>query len=420
MTNIIKIAFIITLLIQLSSCGTSKKITKHLSSEFYDNHYAGFVVYNPKSKKVIYKKNSQKYYTPASNTKIFTLYASLQLLPKYSPLLSYIKNGDDTYIEGVGNPTLFHPDFTDSTGINFLKQQQRIILSLDNFKSDKYGAGWAWEDYGFYFSPELNSFPLYGNILRVSKTDSLLAIPNYFTPNISLQKSNVNREMDKNLFYFDPIRTDTLDIPFKINNTIIEKLLEEAISKNVSIATKMPNEEKQTLFGIASDSIYKRMMLQSDNFLAEQLLIMGSSQLSDELDPNVTIKHILDDYLSDLKQKPRWVDGSGLSRYNLFSPESFVQVLEKMYNEIPKKRLFALFPAGGQSGTLKNWFKGNTTPYIYAKSGTLGNNYCLSGFLITKSGNTLIFSFMNNHFTKSTASVKREMQIILELIRDNY
>jgi len=97
-----------------------------------------------------------------------------------------------------------------------------------------------------------------------------------------------------------------------------------------------------------------------------------------------------------------------------------VQVLTKLYAEIPRNRLFNLFPSGGEFGTLKNWYAGNSRPYIYAKSGTLGNNYSLSGYLITNSGKTFIFSFMNNHYTKPTNEVKKSMQTVLELLRDQY
>ncbi len=34
--------------------------------------------------------------------------------------------------------------------------------------------------------------------------------------------------------------------------------------------------------------------------------------------------------LVDLPQKPSWVDGSGLSRFNLFSPTDFVSVLHQI------------------------------------------------------------------------------------------
>ena len=162
------------------------------------------------------------------------------------------------------------------------------------------------------------------------------------------------------------------------------------------------------------------MMEISDNFLAEQILIMASSTLSDYLDTDKVREHILSNYINDLQQEPRWVDGSGLSRYNLFSPKSFVQVLNKLYDEIPRERLLNFFPIAGKTGTLKSYKTMNGEPFIYAKSGTVGNNYSLSGYLITKSGETLIFSFMNNHYRIPTSEVKMNMQKLFDWIWANY
>ena len=205
-----------------------------------------------------------------------------------------------------------------------------------------------------------------------------------------------------------------------IDSTLTKSLLEEVLLKKVNIVQKMPNEEKQVLYSVSSDSLFKRMMEVSDNFLAEQLLILSSSTLSDTLNSAKARKYIMDNYLQELEHPPRWVDGSGLSRYNLFTPGTMVYVLNKMYQEIPRERLFNFFPVGGLTGTLKGRFNGDDRPYIYAKTGSLGNNYCLSGYLITQSGKTLIFSFMNNHFTKSNSEVKQHMESIFEMIRDNY
>jgi len=182
----------------------------------------------------------------------------------------------------------------------------------------------------------------------------------------------------------------------------------------------MPCEEKMILSGILTDSINKRMMQESDNFLAEQLLLLASSTLSDTLNTGTAIEYMLENHLKDLKQPPRWVDGSGLSRYNLFSPEAMVYVLNAIHREVPKERLFHLFAEGGESGTISDWYQGNPQPYIYAKTGTLGNNHNISGYLITKSGKTLIFSFMNNHFTNPASEIKQQMQYVFEWVRDNY
>ena len=205
-----------------------------------------------------------------------------------------------------------------------------------------------------------------------------------------------------------------------IDTTLISKLWNDILPGKVSISNFSGKPLEHTAYSIPSDTLYKRMLLVSDNFLAEQMLIMASSTLSDTLSSKRMRDYVLDNQLKDLKQQPRWVDGSGLSRYNLFTPTSFVQVLEKLYHDIPQERLFNLFPVGGESGTLKKYCSGGDKPYIHAKSGTVGNNYSLSGYLVTNSGKTLIFSFMNNHYRKPTDEVKKHMQLVFEWLRDNY
>jgi len=410
----------------LFSCKTlnNKKlknnIQQRISSETPNNYFQGLLVYDPIKKDTVYSHNSQKYFTPASNTKIITLYTSLKILPERIPALKYVVKNDTLYMEGTGDPTLLHPYFGDSTAIKFAQNHKNISLYLNNFQESKYGPGWAWEDYDLYFSPERSAIPIYGNVVTIENTEGITVTPEHFKNQVVPIEYGINRELYSNTFYFDPQRKDTLESPFMIDSTLIKNLLEEVLLKKVNIVQKMPKEVKQVLYGVSSDSLYKRMMKVSDNFLAEQLLILSSSTLSDTLNSARARKYILENYLQELEQPPRWVDGSGLSRYNLFTPGTMVYVLNKMYQEIPRERLFNFFPVGGLTGTLKNGFHGDERPYIYAKTGSLGNNYCLSGYLLTRSGKTLIFSFMNNHFTHGNSEVKQHMESIFEMIRDRY
>jgi D-alanyl-D-alanine carboxypeptidase/D-alanyl-D-alanine-endopeptidase (penicillin-binding protein 4) len=118
-------------------------------------------------------------------------------------------------------------------------------------------------------------------------------------------------------------------------------------------------------------------------------------------------------------QNIRRVDGSGLSRYNLVSPQVLATALEKLYQQQPMDRIQKLFPAGEQSGTLKDWFGNGENPaYVYAKTGSMSGVYCLAGYLKTKKGKTLVFSFMSNNFIGSNRVIKEELQVILEYIRD--
>ncbi|WP_239985846.1 MULTISPECIES: D-alanyl-D-alanine carboxypeptidase/D-alanyl-D-alanine-endopeptidase [Arenibacter] len=398
----------------------SKEINKQLSSDATINYFQGVLVYDPVKNDTVYSLNSQKLFTPASNTKIITLYTSLKTLPDKIPALKYVVKNDTLYMEGTGDPSLLHPYFGDSSAIKLAQEYDNISLYLNNFKDSRFAPGWAWEDYDQYFSPERNGLPLYGNVVTISNYEDLKVTPGHFQDQVVPIDYSINRELNNNTFYYDTHRKDTLESPYIVDSTLTKKLLETVLLKKVNIVQKMPDTEKQILYSVPSDSVYKRMMQLSDNFLAEQLLILSSSTLSDTLNSAKARKYVLDNFLQELKPPPRWVDGSGLSRYNLFTPETMVYVLNKMYREIPRERLFNFFPVGGLSGTLKDQFNGGNIPYIYAKTGSLGNNYCLSGYLITRSGKTLIFSFMNNHFTKSNAEVKQQMQSIFEMIRDNY
>ncbi|EAR01716.1 D-alanyl-D-alanine carboxypeptidase/D-alanyl-D-alanine-endopeptidase [Maribacter sp. HTCC2170] len=422
MKKIVVILLFSFLFIGCSSARKSlvKKIDSSINSDDYNNQFTGFLLVDIESRDTIYNVNSTKYFTPASNTKIFTLYTSLKLLPERIPALKYIEKKDTLFVEGTGDPSFLHPSLNDSTAFKFLEKHDNVALHLDNFNDAKFGPGWSWDDYHYYYSAERNGFPVFGNILTIQNSDSLNILPSFFQDSIIDKEYYINRELEQNTFYFNSTQKDTVEIPLMVQKGLTKNLLENILKKEVRLVSGMPSGEKKVLYGIQSDSVFRRMMEVSDNFLAEQLLIVGSSTLSDTLNSKKSRDFILKNHLSGLRQPPRWVDGSGLSRYNLFTPESMVHILQKLYSEIPKERLFQFFPTGGVSGTIEDWYAGNTKPYIYAKTGSLGNNHCLSGYLITNSGKTLVFSFMNNHFMESSSVIKERMQTIFEEIRDNY
>ena len=94
--------------------------------------------------------------------------------------------------------------------------------------------------------------------------------------------------------------------------------------------------------------------------------------------------------------------------------------MNQIYLATDWKNIQYIFPNGGKTGTIKDWYAGVNQPYVYAKTGTLSNNHCLSGFVVTNSGKKLIFSFMNNNYLTPVSEVKTEMQKVLETIRDSY
>ena len=170
-----------------------------------------------------------------------------------------------------------------------------------------------------------------------------------------------------------------------------------------------------------SEQVLREMMLPSDNFIAEQLLLVYADRFQLALSSTDAIAHIQKKYLSTMPDQFRWVDGSGLSRMNLFSPRDIILLLQLIDKEINNRdKLFSLLPAGGKTGTLKNAYPKTEHPFVYGKTGSLSNNYNQSGYLITKKGKILCFSLMNNNFVNPLTDVRSEMTKLITYIHDKF
>lgn len=92
-------------------------------------------------------------------------------------------------------------------------------------------------------------------------------------------------------------------------------------------------------------------------------------------------------------------DASGLSRYDLVTPDALVKLLAHMYRSPFRDQWLSLLPHGGEDGTLENRFAGSSAAsHIRAKTGSLEHTAALSGYADTRTRGTLIFSIMVNDF----------------------
>ena len=394
-------------------------------SEVFQHELIGMSIYDPYLEKYVVSINADKYFTPASNTKLLTLYASELNLGDSIPTFAYAQRGDSLIIQPLGDPTFLHPDFAQQQTIQRLKAFgiQKVYLQYPKILFPGYGPGWSWDDYGYAFQPERSALPIYGNLVWVEQHATTKIIPDFFEDFVEFTEEDPSSRRDRtqNLFRFlsKPSNPDTLTqvSPFMPSKELIHELLADTLDATV---TEIPPTYilPDTLYNGSSLPMTALMMLRSDNFLAEQMLYMAAVQ-----EKASSMEDFIDDMKTgDMNFTPDsliWVDGSGLSRYNMFTPRSLVSILHKTYLNTPWNEIETVFPTGGVSGTIRKWY-GAETPYVFAKTGTLRHNHCLSGFIKTKSGKTLIFSFMNNHFTRPNAEIKQAMQLLLEDIRDAY
>lgn len=415
----------------LIGCSPKTHIVKQLRlTETTFSDHTGFVLFDPGENKTLISYNDQKYFTPASNTKIFTFYTSLKLLGDSAIAFKYKISNDSLLIWGMGDPSFLNPDvFTNDRAFSFLKNNPRkIYLSQSHFQTTALGAGWSWDDYPFGYSPERSAVSMYGNLIAIQKNNSrkLIATPSFFQPYI-LEETDVHateeitRDLDANTLRHYPGKKgrSRWSVPIHFSPALTTSLLRDTLKKSVDVVWKPLPKDALILRSVPLDSLLKVMMVDSDNHIAEQLLLQCAAVVSDTLQPEIAIRYATKQLLADLPDAPQWVDGSGLSRFNLFTPRSIVSIWSKIYSTIPSERLFKLLAVGGKSGTIKNWYKAEV-PYIYAKTGTLSNNHCLSGFIKTKKGKTLIFGMMSNNYVASTSELRKQMETILKDIYEKY
>jgi len=409
-----------------------RRLFKH--SAVVNNHFTGFALYDLDKQKMIYELNSDKYFTPASNTKLFTWYTCLKILGDSIPALKYVVHGDSLIFWGTGDPSFLQSSLKGIEAYNFLKKSgKKLFFSSGNYTGDVYGDGWAWNDYDGYYQAEINELPVQDNVavLYADKNDSLQISPVYLKRYLKRDSSyhprrfRVKRDFLSNAFICPatpPPENYKQFIPWKTGTALTLALLEDTLKQPVTgVQIPLPDDVK-TLYGANSDTVYKHMLQPSDNFIAEQLLLVCSSVKFKTLNADSVINYSKAHFLNDLPDAPQWVDGSGLSRQNLFTPRSMIALLCKILAEVKDENLMhSLLPAGGIAGTIKNVYKtDNGQPFIWAKTGSLNNNYNQTGYMVTRQGKRLAFSFMNNNFVTPTKEVRDEIARIITCLHDKY
>ena len=422
---------LLTSYIFLSSCSIQQKISKSakqlvLSDSSLLTAHVGISIYEPSTGKYWYNYQGDKYFVPASNTKIPTCYAAMKYLGDSLVGLRYYETDSAILLIPSGDPTFLNNEFKFQPVLKFLTStSKKLNITFSMWKSEKYGSGWAWNDYLESYMAQRSAFPIYGNLIKFKLTsdfaiDYFFGTPDLdgeFTPSYfnkkeifksrspfayknldtdSLQKKmyggkdifyTLKRSVDNNILFTEPAFEKTKDQTLTLNtdNPLeILAIIADTIKKQIDFhPNTFPTiSATKKIHAQPTDSLLKPMMHRSDNFFAEQSLLMVSNERLNVMSDARIIDTLLKTDLKDLPQRPRWVDGSGLSRYNLFTPQDFVVILKKMKDEFGMERIRVILPTGGE-GTISSYYKADSN-YIFAKTGTLSGVVALSGYLYTK------------------------------------
>jgi D-alanyl-D-alanine carboxypeptidase/D-alanyl-D-alanine-endopeptidase (penicillin-binding protein 4) len=418
----------------------------------------GILVQPLSTGQTLYSRDAEKYFTPASNLKLLTTAAALQQFgANFRIRTSIYQNGNGVLrVVGRGDPSL------NDTQLQKLAQQlkqkgitqiRQLIADDSYIQGDIVNPTWQWEDVqsddgapvsSFILNQNIFSFKLVpqavGKSLQVLWLDAGEAkqwrIINQSATVAQNQPTyvNVTRELSGTVLRIQGQLTTNSE-PSLINLPVVDPnyyflrrfrtaLATEKITLGQTLVVNGGVNQEEIAF-VESPPLSELLMetLQnSNNLYAEALLralAVKKTRLKNQTSADVGLE-VVKASLTKLGVDPAnyiLVDGSGLSRRNLVTPEAFVQTLRGMAKTPTAYIYRASLPVAGKSGTLKNRFQDTPAEgIVQAKTGTLTGVVSLSGYMNAPKYEPLVFSIIVNQSDQSATVVRQAIDEVVVLL----
>lgn len=325
---------------------------------------------------VLYEKNAECRFVPASVVKMLTMGAALGKLGGEYCFETVVK-GDgiiekgvlkgDCYLVGSGDPSLKALDFVELVeGLSMREIRGDLVLDLSCFEDEAKGPGWMWDEEEAYWSVPMSALNVEHNFVHetvIVRPEELAAV---------VFKGLLDR---KGILFRGKVRLGKAPDGSQV------------LSRHRSAPLK---------------ELIKTAMQDSDNLYANCIFkAMGGSWEKG--------RESLEGFLKELEmvaESLRVVDGSGESRYNLVSPNQMIEFLKAMEgNRIFKKTL----AVGKESGTLRNRMRG-FGGQVAGKTGSMTGVSGFSGFVTTEEGEHLAVAIFVNGYMKEGREIKIKLE----------
>jgi len=464
----------------LCNCTSTRELYKENSNNNLENKIndaiensdlatsMGIKVVSLKSGKTLYSLNSDYLFTPASNNKLYTASATLYyLLPQFKFETSVWV--DSTYKDSTHVPRLVlvggaDPDLYLAELKLIAKEISKSIKSIDTLIIDNtlfddvhFGSGWMWDEGSDRYFAHISAMTFNDNCVEISVTPGAIGDKPiiYIKPDtkyveISNKAITVNdttdfkdlkierrwwensnaidisgellNNVDKEIYYRN------VENPALFTGTVLIDLLNQF---NVKVKSEVTIGQKYfTMTPVYAHyskpltNSLKDFLETSDNLSGEiYVKMIGHTVTGQQGNWNngmLAIKTFLNDEVEIDTTKMRMVDGSGLSRYNLTSPDQITQLLSYMYSTDSNRTEFlSALRSGGWDRTSKNGIEEiEQENNIRAKTGTLSGVSCLSGYVFTKKGEPLVFSIMLNGYVGEHSPYRKLQDDICKILSE--
>lgn len=442
--------------------------------EFLDNNFThnqvGLVIQSLSDNKILYKHNADKLFVPASLVKLFTLAISLEELTPQFTFKTKVKwdpkNFRNNKLQGdlaivfSGDPSLEQQNIENL--INLVKRQGINVIAGnlvidDTLFADVYGDGWAIDDlsWGYAAPPETiiiaeNKIPISIKPINILGQKVEFFIDNHNkilypfdidskVTAVTKQQSDydcklqITIDQKNNSFFSGCAQIDNsiqhLNLALNSPRNYVQDLLKLYLrNNNISLIGEIIfDKAKDSLVDLAVHKslplidLLKVMMKNSNNIYADsigktigaKLYGVGSFKTSTKALVNVLHKKFtVNTGTLDL------FDSSGLSNYNVATPNHFIRLLQAIHNDNNmQSNVIKILSKPGESGTLKNRLTAKDLKgKVLAKTGTLRNSSGLAGYIKTKTGRSVAFVFMVNNIVQNNFQIKQLTDELCELL----
>lgn len=416
-------------------------------------------------REVVYTKDADRYFIPASNVKLLTTAAALrQLGPDFKTRTSVYgteRNGlTSLYVVGQGDPTFGDEQLNDLAQQLSQRDLSRVsnLLAYDGyFPGQTVNPNWEWEDVQAGYGAPANSLMLnqnelgltlfpqaVGQPLRVEWDDPTLAnqwrVENFSTTVNASEPEfvDIGRDLGQpvlrvygQLIAGTAPETASVAVPDPARyfaQTLQQRLSRLGIAVAQTDLTRQPPPDEAVELAIVNSPPLADWLLRtnrnSKNIYAETILkslgiAMANGPVEDAtLAGTEAVKTVLQT-LGVAPDSYKVVDGSGLSRHNLATPTAFVDTLQAMAFT-PEAAIYRnSLAVAGESGTLRNRFRDTIVQgRLQGKTGAVSNNASLSGYLAPPNHPPVVLSILLNHVNQRGADLRQVIDsIVLEVAR---
>ena len=448
-------------------------LNAELDSAFAAPEYAraswGVVIRSLDNGQVLYSRNAEHLFMPASNQKIMTSAVALVRLGadfryRTPVLLRGRRTGDtldgDLVVVGRGDPSISWRVFASSDplaplrgwadslrarGISVIKG--RVVGDASYFPDAIYGEGWMWDDLPDSYSAPVGALMVNDASMLLDVTPGAPGAPaalvmrpsrtplRLFGGYLSLppESSSVARVRWSRALAGDSVslwgtiaRQATFELAVRDPTEYFVATLTEALEgAGIRVLGTRPVPDSpftipDTLFWWTSPplrDILPHFMKPSQNQIGEMLLrtVGGVAKGTASVDSGRAAARETLTSFGIPDNAYVMADGSGLSRYNYLAPEAIARILYAMAHRPDFDVYLASFPIAGVDGTIANRMRGTAAMgNVRAKTGSISNARTLSGYVTTRDGERLLFVLMANHFTAPNRVIERTQDFVTE------